>query len=173
MACGQPCNTTDDATQQMTRGPVRRTRQGDFELKLSEHERQLLGDLVGQLTSVLGDDYQPSENPILRRLFPVAHPDDHDLEASYQELVGNDLVSLRREKLLVVAATLNENKVDEQTLLAWLNVINDLRLVLGTHLDVSEDDDHDLLDPNNPDADTYAIYGYLGYLLDSIIESLA
>ncbi len=157
----------------MSRGPVRRTRQGDFELKLSAPERRLLGDLVGQLGAALADEQRPSDNPVLRRLFPVAHPDDPDLEASYQVLVGNDLVDLRREKLRAVRDTLEAGRIDEQALLAWMNVVNDLRLILGTHLDVSEDDDPNLLDPNHPEADTYAVYGYLGYLLDSIIESLA
>ncbi len=157
----------------MSRGPVRRTRQGDFELKLSEPERRLLGDLVEQLDAALADEQRPSDNPVLRRLFPVAHPDDPDLEASYQVLVGNDLVALRREKLRTVRDTLEAGRIDEQALSAWMNVVNDLRLILGTHLDVSEDDDPNLLDPNHPQADTYAVYGYLGYLLDSMIESLA
>ncbi|MGC1511609.1 MAG: DUF2017 family protein [Acidimicrobiales bacterium] len=157
----------------MSRGPVRRTRQGDFELKLSEPERRLLGDLVEQLDAALADEQRPSDNPVLRRLFPVAHPDDPDLEASYQVLVGNDLVALRHEKLRTVRDTLEAGRIDEQALSAWMNVVNDLRLILGTHLDVSEDDDPNLLDPNHPQADTYAVYGYLGYLLDSMIESLA
>ncbi len=173
MVCGQPCNTTDEPAPHMNRGPIRRTRRGDFTLDLSAPERRILGELVGQLGAALGSEQRPSDNPVLRRLFPVAHPDDPDLESSYREMVGDDLIEVRRERLRTVSDTLEAGRVDENTLAAWMTVVNDLRLILGTHLDVSEDDDPTLLDPDHPEADTYAIYGYLGYLLDSIVESLS
>ncbi len=50
-----------------------------------------------------------------------------------------------------------------------MSVINDARLVLGTRLDVSEDDEPDF---DDPDIGLYLIYDELGYLLDSIVTAM-
>lgn len=171
-AYGQRCSVTDRSRSQVTRGPVRKRADGEFELTLSEAERHLLTHLLAQLEAALSNT-QSAADPIFRRLFPVAHPNDPDLEASYQELVGNELVSLRRAKLQAVVATVAATRLDEPTLLAWMNVVNDLRLILGTRLDVSEDEDLEPYPSDHPEAEAYAIYGYLGYLLDSIVESIS
>ena len=52
----------------------------------------------------------------------------------------------------------------------WLTALNDLRLVLGTRLDVSEDDDD--VDPDDPDAPAHAVYHYLGLLLGEVVDAL-
>jgi hypothetical protein len=49
--------------------------------------------------------------------------------------------------------------------------LNDLRLVIGTVLDVQEDD-HD--DPPGPDDPAFAhvqLYGYLGWLLEWVVQA--
>jgi hypothetical protein len=51
--------------------------------------------------------------------------------------------------------------------------LNDLRLVLGTRLDVSEDDDFDTIDPDDPDAPAWSVYHYLGMLVASMVDALA
>ena len=52
-----------------------------------------------------------------------------------------------------------------------MGAVNDLRLVIGTNLDVCEDDGP--LDPDDPDAPACAVYGYLTGLLDDIVSALA
>ena len=50
--------------------------------------------------------------------------------------------------------------------------VNALRLVLGTRLDVSEDDDgSEDLPEDHPDAPVWAMYHYLTFLLDRIITA--
>jgi hypothetical protein len=53
-----------------------------------------------------------------------------------------------------------------------MGAVNDLRLVLGTRLDVSEEM-LGTLDPSSPDADAMAVYQYLSFLLESIVEALS
>jgi hypothetical protein len=53
-----------------------------------------------------------------------------------------------------------------------MQALNALRLVLGTRLDVSEDEVGPL-DPSDPDAPAYALYELLGYLLDRTVQSLS
>ena len=50
---------------------------------------------------------------------------------------------------------------------AWLAFLADARLMLGTRLDVSEDDD--LVPRGDPEFDLYL---YLGYLQQSLVEEL-
>jgi hypothetical protein len=54
---------------------------------------------------------------------------------------------------------------------AWLGCLNDLRLVLGTRLDVTEDTD---LDPaaDDPARQALHVYGWLGWLQESLLGCL-
>jgi hypothetical protein len=150
---------------------VRRTRRGDFELHLPPEERQLLVTLVEALRAALEGDVR--SEPALRRLFPpaYAHPADEDAETEYQALMHEDLLASRRAALDVLEATAARDRLDEPELLAWMTALNQLRLVLGTRLDVSEDDEP-LPDPDDPAAPLHDIYHYLGVLLEAVIDAL-
>jgi hypothetical protein len=56
---------------------------------------------------------------------------------------------------------------------AWLRALNDLRLVLGTRLDVTEDLDYENIDLNEPRGRDLAVYGYLTWLQEQLVEALA
>src|SRR5947209_5095809 len=79
------------------------------------------------------------DDPSLRRLFPTAYPDDAERDREYRQLVGDELVERRRAALDTLLATVDASSVSEDDLAAWMGAINDLRLVLGTRLDVSEE----------------------------------
>jgi hypothetical protein len=72
----------------------------------------------------------------------------------------------------VMEATIDAERVNEDQLLAWLGAINDLRLVLGTRLDVTEDEAPEF-EETNPEAAPYALYYYLGWLEEQVVEELA
>ena len=158
----------------MYRGPVRRTRKGDFELRLSDAERRMLASLVPQLRAALDADTGAggAKDPTLRRLFPAAYPDDEQRDAEYRSMVHDDLLARRLAALDTMEATVGASRLDEEALLAWMGTVNDLRLVLGTRLDVSEETDL-VPDPDDPDAPALAVYGYLGFLLESMVEALS
>jgi len=63
-----------------------------------------------------------------------------------------------------------QERLDEEQLLAWMGSLNDLRLVLGTRLDVSEDMTGP--DPGHPEAALLEIYHYLGFLLEEVLVAL-
>jgi hypothetical protein len=143
---------------------IRRTRQGDFEVRLPEVERALLGTLV---------DGDVGAEPALRRLFPPAYvdPDDQEAEAEYQALMQDELLASRRAALDVLEATATRDRLDEGELLSWMTALNQLRLVLGTRLDVSEDDPP-FPDPDDPTAALHEVYHYLGVLLEAVLDAL-
>ena len=105
-----------------------------------------------------------TDDPTVRRLFPTAYHEDPDRDQEYQQLVRDELLERRLAALALVEATAADDDLDEAGLTGWLTALNDLRLVLGTRLDVSEDD-HDV-DPDDPDAPAHAVYHYLGMLLE-------
>ncbi len=107
-----------------------------------------------------------TDEPSLRRLFPPAYVDDREGEAEYRRLVGEDLLRGRQAALDIMATTIDATELDEEQMTAWLSSLNDLRLVIGTQLDVSEDD---------PPMDTpiHQVYYYLSMLEEAVITALA
>ena len=66
---------------------------------------------------------------------------------------------------------LDAERVDAEQLAAWMGAVNDIRLVIGTSLDVSEDPSFEITD-DDPDVQAYAIYTYCSWLLEQIVEAL-
>jgi hypothetical protein len=139
---------------------------------LGAGERRVIGAMVTELRTQLDDPGTASPGGTLARLFPPAFPDDPEAEASYADLVREDLVDGRRERLDLVLASLDEPELDDARALAWMTVLNDLRLTLGTLLDVSEDDALGRPDDDDPDAFRWAVYGWLGWLVGELVEAL-
>ena len=152
------------------RSRIRRTRRGAYRVELPEEERDLLRRLLPQLRALLsGED--PGDGRT-RRLYPPAYTDDAEADAEYQRLMREDLVVSRLAALEAVEASVEATELDEQQLLAWLGSVNNLRLVLGTLLDVSEELDLGELPEETPDIEAYALYAYLSSLLGEIVDAL-
>lgn len=141
---------------------------GRFRLRLTARERDLLRALPGQLRDLLG-----SEDPSLRRLHPPAYEDDPDHEAEYRRMVRDDLLRQRDEALRLMEETIDADTLDREQLGAWVGALNDLRLVLGTRLDVTEEMYEASLPEDDPRAPAFALYGYLGLLEERMVEALA
>jgi hypothetical protein len=154
--------------------PIRRERDGTFSVHLTEPEQVLVKSLLAQLRTLLKVETadEITEASGVRRLFPTAYPQNEDLEAEYRGMVREDLVAKRLAAIDEVEATIVLPELDEAQLSTWLTTFNDLRLVLGTRLDVSEDDDG-YIDPDDPDAPALVAYGYLGELLESAVIALS
>jgi hypothetical protein len=153
------------------RSRIKRTRDGGFDVRLDRGERDLLRTLPGQLRALLegGDGNDPS----LRRLFPPAYVVGEEHEEEYRRLMGPDLREHHLQAVAVMEATVDRDRLDEGELTAWLSAVNDLRLVLGTRLDVSEDLDMDAVEPTDPRAPGLALYGYLSWLEEQMVAALA
>ena len=149
---------------------VRRTRDGSFEVRLPDAERQVLADVLPQLRAALQGD--ATADPAFRRLFPVAYANDAEHEAEYRELVGDELLAKRLANVDTVLSTIGADRIAEDELFAWMGAVNDLRLVLGTRLDVSEETDLSV-GPQHPEAAAYALYAYLGWLLELLVDAVA
>lgn len=154
----------------MVRPPIERTVEGDFRLDLSSDERDLLRGLPAQLRSLLDGDL---DDPSLRRLFPPAHEDDAEAEAGYQRLVRDELLAGRREALQVLEGTVHRERLREEELHAWLRAFNDLRLVFGTRLGLTDEISARDLDPHHPQAQELTAYAYLTWLQQELVRAVA
>ena len=142
---------------------------GGIRLQLSRDERALLVGLAGELRALL--EVEP-DDPSLRRLFPSAYEDEAE-ERAYRELTGDSLLDGRREALDVLEQTADRERLGAEEADAWLRALNDLRLVLGTRLDVQEDTFASEPDLNDPRGQALAVYGYLSWLQEQLVEALS
>ena len=138
-------------------------------LDLPEEERELLSQIAGELRALV--DEAP-EDPGLRRLFPRAH-EDEDLEEQYRELTRDQLTTGRDRALETIEETASSSLLSPEEADAWLRGLNDARLVLGTRLEVTEDFDWDAVDLSHPHAQELALYAYLSWLQEQLVEALA
>ncbi len=147
---------------------IRRSRKGDFELRIPEPEREVLRRLPGQLLEIHGSD-----DPILERLFPAAYPDDAEHEREFRDMTHDDLRRQREDALQVMSRTIEAERLSEEELLAWLSAINDARLVLGLRLDVTEEFDISRIPDDDPRASMFGLYGYLTWLEEQAVGALS
>jgi hypothetical protein len=146
---------------------IKRTRRG-FELRLPDQERDLLRSLPMQLREAL-----PTDDPAVGRLFPPAYADDPERDAEYRRLVRDDLISQHRDALQVMEETIDARRLTEEQVASWLGALNDLRLVLGTRLHVTEGTYDEAMDPDDPNTPAFALFFYLGWLEEQVVEALA
>jgi Domain of unknown function (DUF2017) len=151
-----------------------------YRVRLSPEEVQVLRGLPDQLRSVL-EDTEP--DPVADRLFPPAYrdPEDAERQAEYRRLMQEELIAEKVANLDLVVGTLERGvqrqrrwtvELTEEEALAWLGVLNDLRLALGVRLDITEDFDGVVL-PGDPDAAAKHLLSYLGWLEEHLVAALS
>ena len=143
------------------------TPDGRFAPNLDPHEREFLAGLPGQLRELLETD-----DPSLHRLFPAAYHQDPERDEEFRRLMRDDLLTTHRESAELLERTAQSDTLSLEELNIWMNAVNNLRLVLGTQLDVTEGMDLDDMDEQDPRLPKFAVYGWLSMLLEQIIVAL-
>jgi hypothetical protein len=190
MGYGRRCSSSD-----VTPG-FRRTRRG-IEVQLSRDEARLLRSLLSELLGLLHEEgsgapadpleamvgisegeLAPPADPALARLLPDGYRDDPEAAAEFRRYTEPSLRAGKRAAARTVLATLPDAggrlHIDDAAAQAWLSSLNDLRLALGTRLDVT-DDMHDRLaamrydDPALPEL---LLYDWLGFIEETLVEVL-
>jgi hypothetical protein len=158
-------------------------RKGDgVAVSLPVQEVEILRTVPDQLGEVLRRPRDPDDD-VSRRLFPTAYldPTQEEAEQEWQELVHPELLRERLARLDVVTESLArgvERRGSIEVLLsaeeveAWLGVLNDTRLALGTTLGVTEDADEPTPAPDSPEGVAYAMYHWLTWLEGDLVETL-
>ncbi|MEU9362409.1 DUF2017 domain-containing protein [Streptomyces sp. NPDC048301] len=134
---------------------------------------------------------EPPSDPALARLFPEAYGDEdkelREASAEFRRFTENDLRSRKRDDALAVVRTLDalQPVADGGAVLAltpgechhWLGSLNDLRLTIGTRLEVSDEDEGQdgalyRLPDSDPRKPMVMAYLWLGALQETLVETL-
>ena len=142
-------------------------------LNVGDDERAVIGQLLTELRTILTSD-SDEQSPLIQRLFPVAYPADEEKEAEYQRLMRDELVTSRVAQIDTVAEYLsaNEETLDERQFVALMQSVNAVRVVLGTLLDVGEEDEVGTGQVGDYFEAERQLYGFLSWMLDWIVRSL-
>ncbi|ARP70437.1 DUF2017 domain-containing protein [Streptomyces pluripotens] len=140
---------------------------------------------------------EPPADPVLRRLFPDAYSDPgkapgspaeaeewRAYSAEFRRYTENDLRAGKRENALAVIRTLDALapvdeggavlKLSPEESRQWLGALNDLRLAIGSRLEITDENDTDLLyrlpddDPRKPMVMAYL---WLGGLQETLVTT--
>lgn len=151
---------------------VRRRPDGDFDLTLDAKRRDVLISLLRQLAELL--ETQP-DHPNLTRLHPPAYLDDPEADAGYQLLAGEELRDSQRASIDAVIESLGRDQLTEDDMWAWVQSLNGVRLVVGTRLDITEDDHGPSLRqvPDPDDRALWAVYDFTTQLQHDVVEALS
>lgn len=151
-------------------GPISVNRDGTFAINLSDDERATLIGFIDQLRSIVEGG---PDDPRMKRLFPAAYHADAEKEAEYQGFMREELQQSRLSAISSAVSILETNEpLSEAQLMGFMTVLNGLRLVLGTLLDIGESDDEDDISEDDPTFGQYQLYGYLGWLLEWTVSAL-
>ena len=153
-----------------------RFRHGDVVARLDPAEAGIVGLLLDQLEQLLEADVDDvGDDPVIMRLLPDGHRGDPELAADYRELTESSLRSGKTDDLATVRATLpdggGEIRLDPDQAAAWLRCTNDLRLALGTRLDISEDTEPPEEIAGEEDQQL-AVYYWLTAMQGSLVDAL-
>ncbi len=125
------------------------------------------------------------QDPALRRLLPDAHPDDPEASAEFRRFTERGLREAKVADALVVLAALEvpdeeaaatelEFELDGRSARAWMRCLTDLRLTLAERLGITADSEElwQSLPADDERLPIYEIYGWLGYLLESLVDAV-
>jgi uncharacterized protein DUF2017 len=155
-------------------------------------------DELSALTGIRTGPSTAPDDPVLARLLPDFHRPEADpghgadpahgdagggsdgsdgaaLAAALRSVREPELIEAKRDAIATVLASLPTGggrvELTVPQAEAWLTAVNDVRLALGTALEVSEDmPEH--LPPDDPRTDHLPVYHWLTWLQDSLVTVL-
>ena len=179
-----------------------RKRRSGVVLTLGPNEVELLDHLLGQLVDLIapsGADARTaeSEDPLaamvgigtstetptdlaLARLLPDAYGDDPDLSAEfrrYTEMSLRERKQATAERARALLTDPSREALTDEGCSTFLLALNDLRLVIGSRLEVTDDPAAqaaaiEALAPDDPRLATFEVYEWLGYLQWTLLSAL-
>jgi Domain of unknown function (DUF2017) len=156
--------------------PFRAARGGSVVARLDVAEAGVVGLLLDQLEQLLEADADDVRgDPVMARLLPDGHRGDPEVAADYRDLTEASLRSGKTDDLATVRATLppdgGQVRLDPEQAAAWLRTTNDLRLAMGTRLDISEDSEPPE-EVTGEEDQQLAVYYWLTALQGSLVDAL-
>jgi hypothetical protein len=139
----------------------------------------LFDDLEKMFNETTAEPPETPVDPVLARLLPDAYQDDPESAGEFRKYTESSL----REAKKYFAQTLLETlpakggrvKLNADQARDWLRALNDVRLMFGVRLEVTEDFEDQLtsLDPKDSRLAAFEVYGWLGAVQESLVRAIA
>ena len=143
-----------------------------------DESADVFADLEKQFSSPDEPDPELPADPVVARLLPDAYQDDPEKAGEFRKYTESSL----REAKKYFAQTLLETLPPEGGKVRltgdqardWLRALNDIRLMFGVRLEVTEEFEEQLagLDPKDPRLAAFEVYGWLGMVQESLVHAL-
>ncbi len=186
-------------------------RRGLLTTQLNAYEVELLSSLVSQLVELVSDgepggfdvterepedafeaivanlkvgpdEPEQSEDPVLKRLFPDAYPDDPAASSDFRRFTDRQLKAKKVADAQVVLDRLagteqgrHELRVPPDEVDAWLRTLTSVRLALATRLGITDAeaaDELSALPAEDPRTFMVSVYDWLGFAEETMISAL-
>lgn len=134
-------------------------------------------DPLAAMVGITSHD-SPPEDEVLHRLLPDAYA-DQVAASEFRRYTESTLRQKKEAHAMSIRMALKSSpegdvELDHDGANAWLGALNDMRLALGVRLkiDNSSYEHLELLTPDDPLRGVYAVYTWLGWLQESLLEAL-
>jgi hypothetical protein len=149
-------------------------------VRLGAPEADALTSLLADLINELQPGGLDPNDPVYQRLYPDGYRENTDAADAFRSLTES---SLQEERLgravqclagLASAGTTKRKMdvtLDAEAAQRWMQVLNDMRLAIGTRIGITEDDESFDFDPADEDSMPRAIYAYLTGVQDALVRA--
>lgn len=185
-----PLGGTSESGERTVSSGFSRGREGGVVTTFDEAEVSILRSLASHTLDLVepgetGDDpleralgIGPSEkpdDPVLARLFPSAY-EDTEQAADFRRYTETTLREGKRADAKIVLDSVEPGHVEltQEQARAWMRALNDIRLVLGTRLEVTEEVHDELagMREDDPRYPVLVLYDWLTYLQETLVHAL-
>ena len=134
-------------------------------------------DPLAAMVGITSHDSLPDDE-VLRRLLPNAYADEVQ-SSEFRRYTESTLRGKKQAHAMSMRIHLKSSDdgivdLDHDNANAWLGALNDIRLALGVRLKVEQNSSEqlELLPPDDPMRGVYAVYTWLGWMQESLLEAL-
>jgi Domain of unknown function (DUF2017) len=138
----------------------------------------LFDDLEKTFNETTAPHPEAPDDPVLARLLPDAYQDDPEAAGEFRKYTESSLREAKKYFAQTMIETLPPSggrvKLTADQARDWLRSLNDVRLMFGVRLEVTEDFDDQLaaLNPKDPRAVAFEVYGWLGAVQESLVRAI-
>ncbi len=145
----------------------------------ASEQADLFSDLEKMFNETTAEAPHTPDDPVLARLLPDAYNDDPDAAGEFRKYTESSLREAKKYFALTLLESLPQGggrvKLNADQARDWLRALNDVRLMFGVRLDVTEDFEDQLagLDPKDPRVAAFEVYAWLGSVQESLVRAIA
>lgn len=138
----------------------------------------LFADLEKMFNETAAEPPEAPADPVLARLLPDAYQDDPEAAGEFRKYTESSLREAKKYFAQMLLETVPPKggrvKLTADQARDWLRALNDVRLMFGVRLEVTEDFEEQLaaLAPDDPKVAAFEVYGWLGAVQESLVRAL-